>query len=73
MRLWLPERVRAEGSWPSARDGGRLPLSLPHRYGPEKGRCALRKERGKKGQASSRVVETSPLGGALTPAYIRIK
>lgn len=24
MRFWLPERVRAEGSWPSARDGGWL-------------------------------------------------
>lgn len=48
MRLSLPERVRAEGSRPSARDGGWLPLSLPHRHGPEKGRCSLRKDRGKK-------------------------
>jgi hypothetical protein len=46
MRLSLPERVRAEGSRPSARDDGWLPLSLSPRLGPEKGRCSLRKERG---------------------------
>ena len=46
MRLSPPERVRAEGSWPSARDGGWRPLSLSRRRGPEKGRCSLRKERG---------------------------
>jgi hypothetical protein len=40
------ERVRAEGAQPSARDDGWLPLSLQRRLGPEKGRCALRKERG---------------------------
>jgi hypothetical protein len=48
MRLSLPERVRAEGSRPSARDDGWPPLSLSPRSSPEKGRCALRKERGKK-------------------------
>ena len=44
----LPERVRARDIESLARDDGWPPLILLPRLRPEKGRCVLCKERGKK-------------------------